>query len=335
MSQSFPKIGVVIIGINAARYIADCVKSVLSADYPEDQLEIVYVDGGSRDNSPQIAMSFDKVKVLELNDKHPTPGRGRNAGWEYLKHPLIQFLDADTKLDPLWFRNAIPGLTGNTVAVCAQRREIFPEKNLFHVLINMEWQYEIGLCRYFGGDVLIKREALEKTRGFDKDLVAGEDPELSYRIRQEGWQILRLDVPMTKHDINMITLRQYLRRAYRSGYAYAEIGLRFIKNREKLWFRELLRILTRVLLPISLILAGFMTGKVWLGILLGFIILFRPLISLGSLKRTFYQSWRYTFLYAIHTVVVVYPQFCGVIRYFWGKVVGNPLKNKGIIKEGC
>ena len=55
MKNMQPKIGVVIIGINVENYLADCIRSVRSADYPPDRLEVVYVDGGSRDNSLTIA----------------------------------------------------------------------------------------------------------------------------------------------------------------------------------------------------------------------------------------------------------------------------------------
>jgi len=67
--------------------------------------------------------------------------------------------------------------------VTGRREERHPRKNIYHILTEMEWRYEIGPCRYFGGDVLIRREALERTGGFDELLIAGEDPELSYRVR--------------------------------------------------------------------------------------------------------------------------------------------------------
>ncbi|MEE8540816.1 MAG: glycosyltransferase family 2 protein, partial [Desulfobacterales bacterium] len=163
MPENLPPIGVVIIGVNVKQYLADCIRSVRSADYPQDRIEIVYVDGGSRDESPQLAKAHSGVRVIELKDRHPTPGRGRNAGWQMLATPLIQFLDADTILNPLWFKKALSRLDEDIVAVCGHRREKFPHKNFLHVLTEMEWHYELGPCRYFGGDVLVKREALEKT----------------------------------------------------------------------------------------------------------------------------------------------------------------------------
>lgn len=328
MNQSFPKIGVVIIGIDESEHLAECIRSIESADYPKDLIEVVYVDGGSKDNSPEIARSFDKVDVIDLKNPHPTPGRGRNAGWKSLDTPVIQFLDADTILNPRWFKNAVTELDGSTVAVCGLLEEKYPDKNLFHVLADMEWKYEIGPCRYFGGGVLLNRKVLEKTDGFDEELIAGEDPELSYRIRQRGWQIIRLNFPMVTHDINMNSLGVYLKRAFRSGYAYAEISLRFINKKEKIWLRKLIGILGRTILPFGFFLAGFVSGYIWLGIMLGLLALFRPLFRIFNIKRTYKRSWNHSLLYALHFILVDYPQFCGLLRYFWGRIMKNPLRNK-------
>ena len=334
MKNTQPKIGVVIIGINVENYLTDCIRSVRSADYPQELLDIVYVDGGSRDNSPGNARAIDGVTVIELNDRYPTPGRGRNAGWKFLSTPLIQFMDADTVLDPRWFKDAYRLLNDRVAAVCGHRREKHPAKNYYHRLVDMEWHYEIGSCRYFGGEVLITREVLEETGGFDEALIAGEDPELSYRIRQSGWQILRIDAQMTTHDINMSTFRQYLKRAFRSGYAYAEIALRFMRNPEKLWLKELTRIVAKALLPVGFVVLGVLTGKTLLGLLLGLLIFAKPFFGLGRLKRTYRQTWNMCILYAGHSALVVYPQFCGIMRYFWAILTRKPLKNKGLDSQG-
>ena len=329
MTEKLPEIGVVIIGINVERYLADCLNSIYAADYPRELISVVYVDGGSRDDSVRLANDYYGVKLIELNDPHPTPGRGRNAGWRSLDTPLIQFLDADTVMDPMWFKRALPLLSSRTAAVTGHRRERYPDKNIFHMLTEMEWHYEIGLCRYFGGDVLISREALEKTGGFDDDLVAGEDPELSYRVRQEDWDIVRMDTLMTTHDINMSRFSQYFKRAYRSGHAYAEIALRFMFNGEKLWLRELARIAMKTLLPPVFVVLGILTGNGLAGLLIGLLILFRPLFSVQTYRKTSNQFGGKTLIYALHSAFVIYPQFLGVLRYFYGRISGNRLMNKG------
>ncbi|BCS95191.1 hypothetical protein DSLASN_08230 [Desulfoluna limicola] len=328
MTEPLPRIGVVIIGINVARYLKMCINSVLTCDYPREHLDIVYVDGGSTDGSPEIAEEIQGVRVIRLDHPHPTPGRGRNAGWRLLSTPLIQFMDADTTLEPGWFKAALPHLADDTPCVCGFRREREPNRNRYHMLAEMEWRYEEGPCRYFGGEVLLYRYALEETEGFDTELVAGEDPELSRRIRRKSWEILRIAAPMSTHDINMSTFRQYLKRAYRSGHAYAEIGLRFATSPDPLWLRELLRVTARGGLPLLLIAGGLLAGHPVTGLFLALLIAARPFYSMRPTIQKFACSRSLAVLYAAHSAFVVFPQFAGVLRYLAGRLSNRPLHNR-------
>lgn len=333
MTTILPEIGVVIIGVNVGEYIGDCIRSVRAADYPQELITITYVDGGSMDNSCREASAAGKIHLIELNDVHPTPGRGRNAGWKSMSTPLIQFLDADTILAPGWFKAGLAALDEKTAAVCGRRKERYPDKNIFHRLTEMEWRYELGVCRYFGGDVLIKRDILERTNGFDEALVAGEDPELSYRIRETGQRILRIDASMTTHDINMSSLRQYWKRALRSGYAYAEIGLRFMDKNEKMWLRELVRICVAALLPPGGLIMGIAAGYPKTACFFACLIFLKPFFKLGKISSAYGRSLSMSLLYASHAAVVVYPQFYGVMRYLIGRIFNRPLQNKGIVNS--
>ena len=43
--------------------------------------------------------------------------------------------------------------------------------------------------------------------GFNPSLMASEEPELTARLRNRGWEIWRLDAPMTEHDARIFTFR--------------------------------------------------------------------------------------------------------------------------------
>lgn len=332
--EPYPDIAVVIIGINVERYICECITSVLEAEYPAEKLHAVFVDGGSNDRSVELAKGFDGVRVIELKDPSPTPGKGRNAGFRAVQAPLIQFMDADTTLHPAWFEKALPYFKDKVAAVCGYRKERYPEKNFYHTIGNIEWRYEEGPCRYFGGEALIQRDVLEQCGGYDEDLVAGEDPDLSYRIRQKGWIIYRIKEEMTTHDLNMTKFRQYLKRAFRTGHAYAEIGLRYARNKEKMWVRELLRITAGVCVPWLILILGMLFGNLSLGLILAFVTAFRPLWKTFRFKREFNLTTPAALFYALHLSFVVYPQFAGVLRYIYTLIAGSPLRNKGYIPEG-
>ena len=74
--------------------------------------------------------------------------------------------------------------------------------------------------------------------GYIEHMIAGEDPEVCVRLRQHGWKLRRLDIPMTRHDVAMRHFSQWWKRTVRSGHAYAEGAWMHRKSQEKPWRRE-------------------------------------------------------------------------------------------------
>lgn len=220
---SIASVGVVVIGRNEGRRLERCLESVL-----RHARRIVYVDSGSTDGS--VAWARDHgVEVIELDMTVPfTMARGRNAGWRHLVREgdieLIQFVDGDCEVVEGWIETAVAALEARpeVVAVCGRRRERSPEASVYNALTDLEWATEPGETVAFGGDVMIRRRAIEAVGGFNEAMIAGEEPELSVRLRAEGGRIVRLAAEMTRHDAAMTRFGQWWRRARRAGHAYAE-----------------------------------------------------------------------------------------------------------------
>ena len=153
-----------------------------------------------------IAESLAGVQIIRLNLPHPTPGLGRNSGWSNNSAPFVQFLDSDTLLDPYWLQTGIMAFEQDIAAVMGNRLETNTTGSVFNWIANLEWNGRPGDAESFGGDVMIRRTALEETGGYDEVLVGGEDPELSRRIRLNGWRIRQMDANMTYHDLAMTTV---------------------------------------------------------------------------------------------------------------------------------
>jgi GT2 family glycosyltransferase len=137
---------------------------------------------------------------------------------------FVQFVDGDCELQPGWIERGFNFLSmhDRTAVACGRRRERYPQASKYNLLCDMEWDTPPGSVESCGGDALMRVAAFNAVGGFDETLIAGEEPDLCFRMRQLGWKIERLDVEMTLHDAGMTQMRQWWQRNVRSGYATAE-----------------------------------------------------------------------------------------------------------------
>lgn len=223
MSEA-PQIAAIAIGRNEGTRLEACLLSLVGQANP-----IVYVDSGSTDGSVEMARGRGAT-VVELDMSVPfTAARARNAGIARVREVapdvvFIQFLDGDCALDANWIDTARAVLLAdpNLAVVCGRRRERFPKASLWNQMIDNEWDTPIGEARACGGDALMRIEALEAVGGYPDQMIAGEEPEMCFRMRRQGWRIRRLDAEMTLHDAAMTKVSQWWQRSRRAGHAYGE-----------------------------------------------------------------------------------------------------------------
>ena len=218
------RIGIVAIGRNEGERLEACLASAR-----RDLEAIVYVDSGSTDDSVSAARRFG-AEVVELDTTIPfTAARARNAGFERLLSiwpdlEAVQFVDGDCELEDGWIDTAIAALAANPelAVVCGRRAERYPERTVYNLLCDLEWDTPVGSATACGGDALMRVSTFRQVGGFSEDLIAGEEPELCVRILAAGGSIARLDAPMTIHDAQMSSFSQWWQRSKRAGHAIAE-----------------------------------------------------------------------------------------------------------------
>lgn len=312
----------VLIGLNSEKTIESCVESIKEVSKFLNSYTIRYVDGGSTDKTLTLANKIKNLKILHsIGD--PTPGKQRNLGFKDGSLEYVMFLDSDTLLMEGFLEKALERIKNSEIAaVCGRRDEIYPNETKYNYISNIDWNPSFGEIEAFGGDVLIKRSILSKLGGYDEVLVGGEDPEFSRRILKEKYKIIRLDISMTKHDINMHTFKQYFKRGYRTGYGYAAVN----KRHPEFWGHEIKRILIRGGLSFTfLFLIPY--NPIFLMFLL--LILFRPRLSLVKyFEKNLNLDKDSAKLYSLHASVIVIPEFLGLVRFYLGEVLNRPLKNK-------
>jgi glycosyltransferase involved in cell wall biosynthesis len=219
-----PSIAVVAIGRNEGARLVRCLASLEGRAG-----RIVYVDSGSTDGSVAAAREVG-AEVVELEkDVQFTPSRARNAGFFHLCNTgeapdFVQFIDGDCELQPGWIETATAFLEANPdiAAVSGRRRERFPDATIWNHLTDLEWEKPTGETVALGGDVMMRRVALEAVGGYNPPLFVGEEADLGIRLRHSGWRGWQLADEMTLHDVAMTRFRQWWRRTRRGGYGYGE-----------------------------------------------------------------------------------------------------------------
>ena len=217
-------LGIVVIGRNEGERLKRCLASIGT------EAPVIYVDSGSADGSVAAAEAAGAT-VVALDLSVPfTAARARNAGRAALEDGarLIQFVDGDCAVRPGWLDAACAALDADPglAAVFGRRREIAPDASTYNWLCDVEWAVPPGPVRQFGGDVMLRADALDEAGGYPEEMIAGEEPDLSMRLGARGWRIACLPQEMTLHDAAMTRFGQWWRRVERSGHAYAELESR-------------------------------------------------------------------------------------------------------------
>jgi GT2 family glycosyltransferase len=306
------RIGVVIIGRNEGERLRKCLASVVGVAEP-----IVYVDSGSTDGSTSMARAMG-VDVVELEMSLPfTAARARNEGFRRVRAlsrdlSYVQFVDGDCEMVSGWLENAAAFLDAHrdVGVVCGRRRERFPERSIYNMLCDIEWDTPIGEARACGGDALMRVEAFEAVRGYRSDLIAGEEPELCIRLRIAGWRIWRLGAEMTLHDAQMTRFGQWWKRTLRSGHAFAEVAFLYRASPERHWLREACGAWLWALgLPLSLFFCAALVGPLALAALAVYPM---QMVRLGLQGRRSPREncWRAVFL-----VIGKFPEMLGQLKF--------------------
>jgi glycosyltransferase involved in cell wall biosynthesis len=289
---------------------------------------IVYVDSGSTDGSVELARSLG-VHVVELDLSIPfTAARARNTGLARLLEidpqvELVQFVDGDCEVVSGWLDRAQQELAAHpeVVVVCGRRRERFPDASVYNRLCDLEWDTPIGEAKACGGDAMMRVSALKQVGGYNPTLIAGEEPELCVRLRQNGGKIWRLDAEMTRHDAQMLRFGQWWKRSIRAGHAYAEGAWLHGAPPEKHWVKETRSIrLWGGIIPLLAIATAPFTAGLSLLLLLGY-----PLIGYRIyqyMQRTG-RSSQDAALYALACLIGKFPQLQGQLKFYLSKLLNR------------
>ena len=165
---------------NAERTLERCVHSLQAQRYPHGAIEIVLVDNGSTDRSPEIAAEFHGIVVFREN--HASIYAARNLGARKATGEILMFTQANCLAEPDWVKRHMTALGNPNVSVSIGR--LAPIKStwllsIFDAYENTRDDWNFGADnwkQYFGRptNLAIRRKRFEGHGPFEEVLRGGD-----------------------------------------------------------------------------------------------------------------------------------------------------------------
>lgn len=188
---------------NESKYIDKCLKSLFKQDYPNDDMEWIFVDGESTDDTVEKIECYARqapnlIKIL--NNPQKIVPYAMNKGIKESKGKYIIRLDAHADYSNNYISKCVRYLDSieadNVGGLAETKADGFVGCCIAKMLSS---QFGVGNSRFrtngesgyvdtvpFGA---FRREVFFKYGGYDERLVRNQDNEMNYRIRKNGGKI--------------------------------------------------------------------------------------------------------------------------------------------------
>jgi len=233
------ELAVVLISKNQAWNMSRLIESVLEETSWIGSKEILLVDSASTDETIKVAKKHS-IKIIHLlPNQHLAPAVGRYIGEKHSNSKFILFLDGDMELFPGWLKKGCEFLKNRPeVAVVTGKRIDLPttEKHKNDSVINSDTHGDATEISYSGGAAMYRRSVLNDVGTFNPYLFSDEEPDLCIRIRNAGYKILQLQLPIVYHYTDPVdSLISKTKRWKRNLYLGAGQNLRYHFGTKNFW----------------------------------------------------------------------------------------------------
>jgi cellulose synthase/poly-beta-1,6-N-acetylglucosamine synthase-like glycosyltransferase len=202
--KHFPKISIIVPTKDDENVIGRCLESILKIDYPKDKMEVIVVEGNSKDTTCKICKEYaeknpETLKVISEKTAKGKPA-ALNLALRQTTGEIIGVFDADSipnedvlKKTAAYFSDQkIMAIQGETHSVNEKdnvltRVTAMEEKAWYQALINGREKLQL-FVPLNGSNQFVRKQVLEELGGWDENSLT-EDVELALRLVEKQHEI--------------------------------------------------------------------------------------------------------------------------------------------------
>lgn len=307
--QNISLLSVIIPTYNEEKYISQCIESLLKQDYPEENTEILVVDGMSSDRTREIVKSYiEKYPYIKLLDNpHRIVPFAMNAGIENASGEFIIRLDAHASYPEDYFsalmKYAKRHNTDNIGGICITEVKNNTKKS-WAIKKVLSHKFGVGNATFRTGtsnpqivDTVpfgcFRRDVFERFGKYDERLVRNQDIELNKRITKGGGKIMLIP-EITCTYFARETFTGLAKNNYKNGF-WNILTVYYTKNFQSLSLRHFIPLLFVLSLFLPILLSVFYFNLFLFALLSLALYTFALLIICFSISR--HRVWKVFYLF--------------------------------------
>ena len=221
-----PVVSVVIPVKDRAEELQRCLSSLARLNYPPEKLQVIVVDDGSSDHSPTVAQQLG-AHVVPSGGTGRGPAAARNVGARAARGDILAFIDSDCTASPEWLMELMPAFSNPATAAVGGMVDGMCTTSAIDRYEAVMSSLSLGSRERTGngGDdtfylpscnLLVRRTTFLGIGGFDDTMHVGEDVDMTWRLRDNGWTIAYLPVGRVFHE-HRSTIRSFMSRRFDYG----------------------------------------------------------------------------------------------------------------------
>ncbi len=236
---------------NTQRTLEKCLESLVNLDYPKENMEFIFADGGSNDSTVSIIRSwqqkYPQIKLVEVANCK-SPGQARNAALAVAKGEYIAFTDGDCYVRKDWvdkilepfLKDSSVGMVGgeihtmrtddnNTEQYCEQTKflSVAGRCNLtaegYYPTIKKDLPHEVNgniHSPFFAtANAAVSKVAADAIGREFWHEITNEDVDFSIRILKKGYKLYYKPDAVVEH-MHRMSLADYSKQLFGYGFGH-------------------------------------------------------------------------------------------------------------------
>jgi len=189
-------VSVVIPVYNNSDRLEKVLEALENQEYPRDRYEVMVVDNGSTDDSPEVARSFRGVRLLMETEHSQSPYSARNRGIESSQGSIIVFLDSTCVPESYWLAEGVRVLKGEDADLVGGNIEFEFSENvtageILDSLININMKESIKDRQVAKtASLMVRRQVIKEVGMFPEGVRSGADVRWTGKAVKRGFTLV-------------------------------------------------------------------------------------------------------------------------------------------------